>query len=154
VIDTNVFVSAALTPGGIYDQVLQCAVAGLFVPVWDNQILSEYREVLARPKFRLSKTAVRALLDALPASGFRRGMSLKEVCLPDPDDLPFVAVALAAPDKTIITGNPRHYPEIEMQKLGVKILSPRGCMTKKWGFKLLLPRSLRNDLISDNSARR
>jgi hypothetical protein len=29
-----------------------------------------------------------------------------------------------------------------------------GCMTKKWGFKLLLPRSLRNDLISDNSARR
>jgi hypothetical protein len=29
-----------------------------------------------------------------------------------------------------------------------------GCMTKKWGFKLLLPRSLRNGLISDNSARR
>ena len=125
VIDTNVFVSAALTPGGICDQVLQCAVAGLFVPVWDNQILSEYREVLARPKFKLSKTSVRALLDALPASGFRRGMSLKEVCLPDPDGLPFVAVALAAPDKTIITGNPRHYSEIEMQKLGVKILSPR-----------------------------
>jgi predicted nucleic acid-binding protein len=125
VIDTNVFVSAALTPGGICDQVLQCAVAGLFVPVWDNQILSEYREVLARPKFKLSKTSVRALLDALPASGFRRGMSLKEVCLPVPDDLPFVAVALAAPDKTIITGNPRHYPAIEMQKLGVKILSPR-----------------------------
>lgn len=125
VIDTNVFVSAAITPGGICDQVLQCAVAGLFVPVWDNQILSEYREVLARPKFRLSKTAVRALLDALPSSGFRCGISLKEVCLPDPDDLPFVAVALAAPDKTIITGNPRHYPAIKMQKLGVKILSPR-----------------------------
>ncbi|MCX6962041.1 MAG: hypothetical protein NTZ08_06285 [Verrucomicrobia bacterium] len=52
-------------------------------------------------------------------------MSLKEVCLPDPDDLPFVAVALAAPDKTIITGNPRHYPATEMQKVGVKILSPR-----------------------------
>jgi hypothetical protein len=57
VIDTNVFVSAAITPGGICDQVLQCAVAGLFVPVWDNQILSEYREVLARPKFKLSKTS-------------------------------------------------------------------------------------------------
>jgi hypothetical protein len=38
---------------------------------------------------------------------------------------PDFAVALAAPDKTIITGNPRHYPATEMQKVGVKILSPR-----------------------------
>jgi putative PIN family toxin of toxin-antitoxin system len=125
VIDTNVFVSAAITPGGICDQVLQCAVAGLFVPAWDNQILSEYREVLGRPKFKLSKTAVRALLDALPASGFRRGMPLQESCLPDPDDLPFVVVALATNDKTIITGNPSHYPAFQMQTLGIKIISPR-----------------------------
>jgi len=37
---------------------------------------------------------------------------------------------------------------------GRKFVISNGCMTKKWGFKLLLPRSLRNDLISDNSARR
>jgi putative PIN family toxin of toxin-antitoxin system len=125
VIDTNVFVSAALTPGGICDQVLQCAVAGLFVPVWDNQILSEYREVLARPKFKLSKTTVRALLEALPSSGFHPTTPLAEIELPDLDDLPFVAVALATPDKTIITGNPSHYPESIMKKIGGKILSPR-----------------------------
>jgi hypothetical protein len=39
--------------------------------------------------------------------------------------LPFVAVSLATPDKTIITGIPSHYPESVMKKIGVEILSPR-----------------------------
>jgi putative PIN family toxin of toxin-antitoxin system len=125
VIDTNVLVSAAITPNGVCDQVLQSAIAGMFVPAWDNKILSEYREVLSRPKFKLSKTAVRALLEALPSSGFHPAKLLAEIELPDLDDLPFVAVALATPDKTIITGNPSHYPESVMKKIGVEILSPR-----------------------------
>jgi putative PIN family toxin of toxin-antitoxin system len=125
VIDTNVLVSAAITPNGVCDQVLQSAIAGMFVPAWDNKILSEYREVLSRPKFKLSKTAVRALLEALPSSGFHPAKLLAEIELPDLDDLPFVAVALATPDKTIITGNPSHYPESIMKKIGVEILSPR-----------------------------
>jgi putative PIN family toxin of toxin-antitoxin system len=125
VIDTNVLVSAAITPNGVCDQVLQSAIAGMFVPAWDNKILSEYREVLSRPKFKLSKTAVRALLKALPSSGFHPAKLLAEIELPDLDDLPFVAVALATPDKTIITGNPSHYPESVMKKIGVEILSPR-----------------------------
>ena len=125
VIDTNVLVSAAITPNGVCDQVLQSAIAGMFVPAWDNKILSEYREVLSRPKFKLSKTTVRALLEALPSSGFHPAKLLAEIELPDLDDLPFVAVALATPDKTIITGNPSHYPESIMKKIGVEILSPR-----------------------------
>jgi predicted nucleic acid-binding protein len=92
VIDTNVFVSAAITPGGVCDLLLQCAVSGLFIPAWDNKILREYREVLGRPKFRLSKASVRGLLAALPRSGFHPGVPLS-LELPDPDDLPFMAVA-------------------------------------------------------------
>ena len=130
VIDTNVLVSAAITPNGVCDQVLQSAIAGMFVPAWDNKILSEYREVLSRPKFKLSKTAVRALLEALPSSGFHPAKLLAEIELPDLDDLPFVAVALATPDKTIITGNPSHYPESVMKKIGVEILSPRQALER------------------------
>lgn len=130
VIDTNVFVSAAITPNGVCDQVLQSAIAGMFVPAWDNKILSEYREVLSRPKFKLSKTAVRALLEALPSSGFHPAKPLAEIELPDLDDLPFVAVALATPDKTIITGNPSHYPESVMKKIGVEILAPRQALER------------------------
>ena len=102
----------------------------MFVPAWDNKILSEYREVLSRPKFKLSKTAVRALLEALPSSGFHPATLLAEIELPDLDDLPFVAVSLATPDKTIITGNPSYYPESIMKKIGVEILSPRQALER------------------------
>lgn len=124
VVDTNVFVSAAITPGGVCDQLLQCAVAGLFVPAWDNTLLLEYREVLQRPKFRLSKASVRALLSALPQSGFHPGAVMK-LELPDPDDLPFVAVAVACGDQIVVTGNPDHFPVDRLRKVGVKILTPR-----------------------------
>ena len=130
VIDTNVLVSAAITPNGVCDQLLQSAIAGMFVPAWNNIILSEYREVLSRPKFRLSKTGVRALLAALPSSGFHPTTPMAEIELPDLDDLPFVAVALATPDKTIITGNSSHYPEFAMKQIGVEILSPRQALER------------------------
>lgn len=122
VIDTNVLVSAVLTPGRVCDELLQHAVAGRFVPAWDNSLLAEYRAVLSRPKFGLSRSAIRKLLAAFPQSGFRQGISTG-VKLPDPDDISFVAVALATEDKTIITGNPKHFPLLPIKP--VTILSPR-----------------------------
>jgi len=122
VIDTNVLVSAALTPGGVCDQLLLHAIAGHFVPAWDNSLLAEYRDVLSRPKFGLSRAAIRDLLAAFPQSGFFRGVTAG-ANLPDPDDTPFVAVALATADRTIVTGNPKHFPPAAIKT--VTILSPR-----------------------------
>jgi len=124
VIDTNLLVSAAITPGGICDQLLQNAVSGRFVLIWDNSLLLEYRDVLSRPKFGLSAGSIRKLLAAFPPTGFCRGLKL-ECKLPDPADLPFVAVALATHDKTIVTGNSKHFPHATTRKLGITILSPR-----------------------------
>ena len=124
VVDTNVFVSAAITPGGICDRVLQHAVRGTFRVAWDNTLLAEYRDVLGRPRFGLSESSVKRLLSALPPAGHRRGMELR-IELPDPDDLVFAMVACATAEKTIVTGNPRHFPRAAMRKLGVTILSPR-----------------------------
>jgi len=125
VIDTNVLVSGALTPGGVCDQLVQHAVAGHFVPAWDNSLLAEYRDVLSRPKFGLSRSAIRDLLSAFPQSGFRRGITTG-AHLPDPDDIPFVAVALATADRTIVTGNPKHFPPPAIKT--VTILSPRAAL--------------------------
>lgn len=124
VIDTNVFVSAAVTPGGICDRVLQHAVRGTFRTAWDNSLLAEYLDVLGRPRFGLSESAVKRLLSALPPTGYRRGVELR-MELPDPDDLVFAMVACATEAKTIVTENPRHFPRAAMRKLGVTILSPR-----------------------------
>jgi putative PIN family toxin of toxin-antitoxin system len=124
VIDTNVLVSAALTPGGICDRVLQHAQTGTFRIAWDNSLLAEYREVLARPRFGLSLSVVRRLLSALPPVGYRRGKS-PQLALPDPDDLIFVAVAFATEERVIVTGNPRHFPKVAMHNLEITIMSPR-----------------------------
>jgi len=125
VIDTNVLISAVLTPGGVCDQLIQHAVAGHFVPAWDNSVLAEYRDVLSRPKFGLSRAAVRDLLAAFPHSGFCRGVAAG-ANLPDPDDVPFVAVALATANRTIVTGNPKHFPPLAIKS--VTILSPRAAL--------------------------
>lgn len=124
VIDTNVFVSAAITSGGICDRVLQHAVRGTFRIAWDNSLLAEYRDVCGRPCFGLSESAVKRLLSALPPTGYRRGVELR-MELPDPDDVVFAMVACATAEKTIVTGNPRHFPRTAMRKLSVTILSPR-----------------------------
>jgi predicted nucleic acid-binding protein len=48
-----------------------------------------------------------------------RPMSIATTNLPDPDDAPFIATALAAACP-IVTGNARHFPA----DCGVEILSP------------------------------
>jgi putative PIN family toxin of toxin-antitoxin system len=129
VIDTNVLVSAAITPGGICDRVLQHAVKGTFRIAWDNSLLAEYRDVLGRPRFGLSSSAVRRLLSALPQTGYRKGVSLR-LAVPDPDDLMFAAVACATDERVVVTGNPRHFPKAAMRQIGVTVLSPRQALER------------------------
>jgi uncharacterized protein len=127
VIDTNVLISAAITPGGVCDQIMQHAVSGHFAPAWDNRILAEYRDVLSRPKFGLSPGVIKRLLASLPQSGFHRGAKV-EGELPDADDLPFLAVALATSDKIIVTGNAAHFPPATMARCDITILTPRAAL--------------------------
>ena len=51
VLDTNVLVSALLSPHGAPAAVLQLVVTGRVVLCFDARVLSEYREVLRREKF-------------------------------------------------------------------------------------------------------
>jgi uncharacterized protein len=121
VIDTNVVVSGALTPGGKPDQIVQLALAGQLLLLYDLRIIAEYREVLARPHLRLDPTTVKTLVDSLERVGepvedaptYRRPV-------PDRDDLPFIEVAIAGSADAIVTGNRAHFPE----DLGVEVLSP------------------------------
>jgi len=102
-------VSAALTADGICAELLRYAVDGRFVPAWDHRILREYRDVLKRPKFGSPPDIQRMVLRSLPRSGFFPGKR-GPFGLPDVDDEPFLAVALATTDRVIVTGNPCHYP--------------------------------------------
>ena len=113
VIDTNVIVSAMLSKNSDSSviKVLNAVLSKRIVPMYNLEILSEYREVLARKKFRLPPLLVSSVIDQIE----KQGISSERVCsnesFPDTDDRVFYEVALSKDDAYLVTGNARHFPK-------------------------------------------
>jgi uncharacterized protein len=123
VLDTNVVVSGLLQSQGNPAQVLTLALAGAFQVCHDKQIIAEYAEVLARPRFRFDPERVREVLNKLETDGLTVDAAGQEaLALPDPDDEPFLAVALAARADYLVTGNLADYPP--PKRRGCAVVSP------------------------------
>lgn len=71
VVDTNVFVSALLSKkeDTATVQVLRAMLKGFFTPLYHEDILAEYEEVLHRPKFHLSEKVIRTVISAVKRYG-------------------------------------------------------------------------------------
>ena len=111
VLDTNVIVSALISPFGNEAQVLGAVLSGRVAPCMTREILAEYMEVLARPKFGFSKPQIESLTEMLRARGLRCKPGIIEVASPDPADMPFIVCAMASNAEFLVTGNKRHFPE-------------------------------------------
>ncbi|HXV42819.1 MAG TPA: putative toxin-antitoxin system toxin component, PIN family [Anaerolineae bacterium] len=122
VLDTNVLVSALLNPFGPPARVFDLFMTGSLQLAFDDRILAECREVLARPRFGFDVDDVSELLEYLQVGGILVAASPLPNPLPVPDDEPFLEVAVAARVEALITGNIRHYP-VEIRH-GISILSP------------------------------
>jgi len=83
----------------------------LITACFSREILDEYSEVLARPKFAFSAVEISQLMETLR----RRGELLRAVpahaSSPDPGDDKFIECALAAEAEFLVTGNKRDFPE-------------------------------------------
>ena len=90
---------------------------------YDVRIISEYREVLARPKFQFDPARVQALIDQIERGGEVYSTQPITDDLPDMDDAPFLEVAIAG-KACLVTGNTRHYPP-DCRK-GVQVMTPKG----------------------------
>lgn len=113
VLDTHVLVSGLLNPHGAPGRVVDLLVLGELRPLFDDRILHEYRDVLARPRFGFEPDDVEALLEHFRRAGDRLTAPPLAVTLPDEDDLPFLEVAAAGGARALVTGNsadfePRH----------------------------------------------
>jgi putative PIN family toxin of toxin-antitoxin system len=129
IVDTNVWVSAFLTPGGTPGQLLHEVKRGRLTLVYSLQIEAEYREVLSRPKFNINPDFLVEFFSRLEEDGQRvTPASLPLSNLPDPSDAPFIAAALRA-GCSIVTGNARHFPA----DCGAEILSPAQCLARLVG---------------------
>jgi putative PIN family toxin of toxin-antitoxin system len=111
VVDTNILVSAALKPDGLQRTVLVLAMTKPARLCVTKAILSEYREVLARPEFKI-RTGLRQQLFQLIKnhSQLVHPARMLEVAT-DLDDNKFLECADAARADYLITGNPGHFPE-------------------------------------------
>ncbi|MCB0051887.1 MAG: putative toxin-antitoxin system toxin component, PIN family [Caldilinea sp.] len=128
VLDTNVLVSALLSPFQAPARVLDLVLSGEIDAVIDDRIMAEYREVLARPKFDFDMRAVQDLLDYFEHAGVAVQATPLTIDLPDPDDCLFVEAAASA-EAILVSGNLRHFPPENCH--GIVVESPRAFL-ERW----------------------
>lgn len=111
VLGTNVLVSGLLNPFGKTAALIRLIIEGRIRLAYDTRIVTEYDEVLHRPKFPFTEDQIAPLLDQFMTGGISVSTLPLSAKLPDPDDEMFLEVAIAAQAEALITGNKAHFPE-------------------------------------------
>lgn len=109
VLDTNILISALITPFGNSARILDMVLLGELQILYDDRILSEFREVLLRPKFSFEEGDVDELLTFIEIEGVKVTSTPINEPLMDEDDIPFIEVAMTGKADSLITGNKRHF---------------------------------------------
>lgn len=118
VIDTNVLVSAALARNQIESVpylILLEILKKSFIPIVDESIVEEYKEVLFRTKFGFIHKEAENVIEIILKNALKVSIPSTGKILPDMDDVIFYDVAFANQDKGayIVTGNTKHFPDCE-----------------------------------------
>lgn len=113
VIGTNVLVSAMIT----YDEVsptvkvVEAIGQGEIVPLYNEEIITEYKEVLSRAKFGFLRLSVARLIRTLMDKGIMMERIISGETFPDASDAVFYEVALSKEGSYLVTGNKKHFPK-------------------------------------------
>lgn len=115
VIDTNILVSALLSlkNDSATVQVIENVLQKKIIPVYSEEIFTEYQNVLHRKKFNFSAEIVDYMLEAIKTFGILVNPAETEIILPDMKDVPFYKIILENADYYLVTGNIKHFPKID-----------------------------------------
>ena len=111
VIDTNLFISALLTPYGTPAKLLNAWRKGKYDLVISNDMLSELREVVVEPYFKkhtiLAKRSLQVVMTLRLGAEFVKPTSLNQlpVHCRDPKDDKVLALSLVADADYLVTGD-------------------------------------------------
>jgi putative PIN family toxin of toxin-antitoxin system len=120
-LDTNVLVSAVVF-GGVPGALVDAARGGRVEAVVSLHVLSEFIEVLTRPRFGVDEPTAMALAEEIAL--FARVIPLMEASgtwVSDADDDPVIEAAIAGGATYVVTGDLRiHQVEVE----GLEVITP------------------------------
>ena len=113
VIDTNVLVSVLLAKSedSSVIKLIDAVLNGKIIPLFNNEIVAEYTEVLSRPKFNFDKEMRELLVERIVFLGEDADRTAYPESLPDEDDRVFYEVALSTDNAYLVTGNLKHFPK-------------------------------------------
>lgn len=115
VVDTNVLVAALLSKrdDSATVRVIRAMISGEFIPLYHEDILAEYEDVLHRKKkYDLSESAIQTVLNAIRRFGIEVFPKPTGEIFIDEDDIIFYEVAMEKREDNayLVTGNMKHYP--------------------------------------------
>jgi putative PIN family toxin of toxin-antitoxin system len=119
ILDTNVIVSALLSPSGTPARILYLVLDGIITIVYDNRILMEYLDVLNREKLKINKELINPVIDFINKEGEFMTALPQTAKFDDEDDKIFYELYKSGGVDFLVTGNIRHFPHEK------GIISPR-----------------------------
>lgn len=123
VMDTNVFISAVLFRG-LTSRLVSYWQKGIISVLMSSAVLKEYAKALAYPKFKLTKTEIRGIIEQelLPYVAPVKVKNHLDVIKQDPEDNKFLELAAAGGADTILSGD-KHLRDLNDFQ-GIKIMTP------------------------------
>lgn len=125
VADTNVWVAAAIAPGGVCGHLLALVIEGQWEPVVSPLLLQELADVLARQRFRrwLSvDDASRFVEDLIRiAESFNDPAVVSTLRTRDPNDEFLIVLAVAAHVEALVSGD---FDLLDSEDVTVPVVSP------------------------------
>ena len=123
VLDTNVIVSALLSPLGNPSKIYKMFLTGFLSLIYSLDILDEYQDVLNRPRLKIPSDEITIVFSAIKHYGKQIEPFPSTNDMIDESDRIFYDAAKNA-KAYLITGNIRHYPKEPY------ILTPREFLEK------------------------
>ena len=115
VLDTNVLVSALLSShdDAATVRVVEQLYSGGYSPIFSDEIIKEYNDVLRRKKFKFTESMVNMLISSIELAGENITPIPTDEVLIDIKDIPFYEVVMDKNDENtyLVTGNMRHFPK-------------------------------------------
>ena len=121
VVDTNIIVSALLSPEGTAFEFMSRVLDGEYTVLVSEEIFLEYEDVLRRDKFGLSEDIINYILNWFIENAIWVEPQQSHEPMPDEKDRIFYDMAKSCKAR-LITGNFKHYPVDE-------------CVTALWELK-------------------